>query len=272
MAIRGKDGADLMIQMLQEHVSYQEADCIEAAVRRPIRKCPGGDPSYKIGGCTQLWNSYEKTGKYHDVTERMTIAEWKASGKQLVGDLLVIYDAGSAVCEHVAYYLGGYRGYEAIHSSQSRGGVFETHVKNGFTHVLRHRLIAGEPVNGERKEDEPVSALYKATVATQKGALNLRTGPGTNYQKIGSLAKGTVVDVLAEPSNGWSYVSSGTLTGYASSEYLERQADPEPAPVPAPDPDQDADPDLDPGIVTTTISNGEGVYVSLLGRWTVVLD
>lgn len=59
-----------------------------------------------------------------------------------------------------------------------------------------------------------------AIVATQSGSLNIRTGPGTSYGKIGSLAKGDVVLVLST-ANGWSRILyHGTKTGYVSAGYL----------------------------------------------------
>ena len=58
------------------------------------------------------------------------------------------------------------------------------------------------------------------SVATQTGSLNVRSGPGTGYSKIASLAKGEVV-ILLSSSNGWSRILyHGTKTGYVSSQYL----------------------------------------------------
>ncbi len=59
-----------------------------------------------------------------------------------------------------------------------------------------------------------------ANVAIQSGGLNVRSGPGTSYKKIGSLSKGEGVLVLSE-SAGWSRILyHGTKTGYVSSTYL----------------------------------------------------
>lgn len=59
-----------------------------------------------------------------------------------------------------------------------------------------------------------------AIVSTQSTVLNVRSGPGTSYSKVGTLAKGQTVVVLSS-SNGWSRVLySGTKTGYVSSQYL----------------------------------------------------
>lgn len=59
-----------------------------------------------------------------------------------------------------------------------------------------------------------------ATVVTNTGALNIRSGPGTNYAKTGSLYKGERVTVLSA-GNGWSRILyHGTKIGWVSSQYL----------------------------------------------------
>lgn len=63
-----------------------------------------------------------------------------------------------------------------------------------------------------------------ATVTTQSSSLNVRSGAGTSYAKVGSLAKGETVVVLGS-ANGWSRILyHGTRTGYVSSQYLSSSA------------------------------------------------
>ena len=59
-----------------------------------------------------------------------------------------------------------------------------------------------------------------ATVMTQSGSLNVRSGAATSYARIGSLSKGETVIVLSG-SGSWSRILyHGTKTGYVSSQYL----------------------------------------------------
>ncbi|WP_307993613.1 SH3 domain-containing protein [uncultured Intestinibacter sp.] len=51
--------------------------------------------------------------------------------------------------------------------------------------------------------------------------LNVRSGAGTNYSKIGSLTQGTRVSVISE-SNGWSKINYNGKVGYVSSQYLSK--------------------------------------------------
>lgn len=58
------------------------------------------------------------------------------------------------------------------------------------------------------------------TVNTQSSGLNVRSGAGTSYAKVGTLYKGDTVIVLST-SGSWSRVLyRGTKTGYVSSQYL----------------------------------------------------
>ena len=63
-----------------------------------------------------------------------------------------------------------------------------------------------------------------ATVQTQSGNLNVRSGAGTSYSVVGSLPKGKTVVVLSS-SGGWSRILyHGTKTGYVSSQYLSKSS------------------------------------------------
>lgn len=60
-----------------------------------------------------------------------------------------------------------------------------------------------------------------ATVKTQSDPLNVRSGGGVSYARIGTVAKGETVFVLSEAA-GWSRILyHGAKTGYVSSQYLQ---------------------------------------------------
>ena len=63
------------------------------------------------------------------------------------------------------------------------------------------------------KEDKPVDKQYTVTPSV---GVNIRSGPGTNYGKVGAYAQGAVVAVLEE-QDGW----GRTDLGWVSMEYLE---------------------------------------------------
>ena len=56
-------------------------------------------------------------------------------------------------------------------------------------------------------------------------AVNLRSGPGTNYQVLDTLTAGTVVEVTDRSNSGWYAVSYRGQNGYMSSGFLSLAAD-----------------------------------------------
>lgn len=61
--------------------------------------------------------------------------------------------------------------------------------------------------------------LGYGVVSTDGSTLNLRSGPGTDYDRVGTLYHGTVVQLLGM-EDGWFKLSYNAGTAYASSEYV----------------------------------------------------
>ena len=59
-----------------------------------------------------------------------------------------------------------------------------------------------------------------ATVATQSSPLNIRSGAGTGYRKIGSVPKGEILIVLSSSGDWCRILYNGTKTGYVSKRFL----------------------------------------------------
>ena len=66
-----------------------------------------------------------------------------------------------------------------------------------------------------------VAANSQGKITGAGNGLNVRSGPGSNYEKIASIANGTKVTVL-ESANGWYKVDYGNgKTGYVSADYVQ---------------------------------------------------
>ena len=59
-----------------------------------------------------------------------------------------------------------------------------------------------------------------ATGKTTAG-LNVRSGAGTGYKKIGYLNKGTKVEIVTKLSNGWYKIKFNSSYGYVSGDYVK---------------------------------------------------
>lgn len=76
--------------------------------------------------------------------------------------------------------------------------------------------MSGEYLTVSEKADV---AIGYGLVQTDGATLNMRSGPGTGYEKVAVLSNGTVVDIVGIDS-GWYKVSYKGSTGYVSSEFM----------------------------------------------------
>lgn len=229
---------------------YGELDCINL-IKRVIRTAPGGVPGYTTAGTNTLWRSATASVKYRDLT-------WTQEGIQGARAGMLAFKRSREDVHHVG--LVTERG-TVIHSSSARRQVVETALDDSWQLLAIHRYI-GTDFIGETGDDMTMNVLYQAVVSTKSGALNVRDAPDGG--RIGSLPKGTTVDVLAEPAQGWTFVRSGSLMGYVSSAYLTR--------IEATDAVE-----IEPGTVAeaveaTTLMREDGTCVTLLGKWRVAED
>lgn len=65
-----------------------------------------------------------------------------------------------------------------------------------------------------------VTSGSKGTIVNASGGLNIRSGPGTSYDKVASAQNGAEVTILGE-ENGWYKIKyNNTDTGYVSKDYV----------------------------------------------------
>lgn len=185
---------------------YSRVDCI-GLIKWIIRQAPGGVTSYTTAGTNSLWKSYDMSAKYKDLT-------WRQEGIQGARAGMLAFKRNGENVHHVGLVTGD---GTVVHSSSAKGEVVETALDGSWALLGIHRYIEAAGAAGT---EDNVNVLYQAVVSTQSGALNVRDAPDGG--RIGSLPKGTTVDVLAEPAQGWTFVRSGSLMGYVSSAYLTR--------------------------------------------------
>ena len=81
---------------------------------------------------------------------------------------------------------------------------------NGSTGYVSSQYLSSSSTSTD------TSTTTKYVTAT---SLNVRSGAGTSYSILGSLSKGTKVEVIST-TNGWSKINYNGSTGYVSSQYL----------------------------------------------------
>ena len=233
---------------------YSELDCINL-IKKVIRTAPGGDKNYTTAGTNDLWNSDSKSAKYRDLT-------WKQEGiSGAKAGMLAFMGVGTGDVNHTG--LVTERG-TVLHSSKSRGCVVETELteKRGWNGLGKHRMIAVCDDNAEGGD----TMFGNATVKTQKAGsyVNLREGASTRAVVIGKVYDGERVNVLREAGAGWIYGKTQAGTeGYMSADYIVEDA---------PGADDVEDGGGEEIASTTTLTDGSGTYVTLVGRWKVTND
>ena len=105
----------------------------------------------------------------------------------------------------------------------------------------------------ETPEEAPeytVTDLSEVRYANQLS--NVRCGPSTDYDRIGSLAQNQEVQVTGQASTGWYRISYNGGEGFVSHILLDTtpvevpQPEPQPEPEPQPQPEQPAQPQPEP--------------------------
>lgn len=192
---------------------YDELDCINL-IKKVIRTAPGGVPGYTTAHTNALWDSYEMSARYKDLTWRQNNIEgaragmlaFKLYGLNNVGHVGIVTDDGTV-----------------IHSSSAAGRVVETPIneREGWDLLGVHRYI-GVKENREMNED---TVLFRALVVTSRTALNLREEPSVTSMEIEKIPKGATVEVLEKTNAEWWRVRYKGEVGYAAEEYLSRIED-----------------------------------------------
>ena len=100
---------------------------------------------------------------------------------------------------------------------QPEAGWYQVSYKGDTGYVSADYLIvaedgaapAAEPVPAAAPVDQPAEAMY---IKVLQGPLNIRTGPSTDYDKVGRLSVGAVEEVV-DVLDGWYQISSGYVCG-----------------------------------------------------------
>lgn len=83
---------------------------------------------------------------------------------------------------------------------------------------LKNASSSSNPVQNPPSTN-PKPEGVNETKIVNTNSLNARSGPGTNYSKVGTLKKGEKVGVMSQ-SSGWSKLNYNNKTAYTSSQYL----------------------------------------------------
>lgn len=78
-------------------------------------------------------------------------------------------------------------------------------------------------VSSQQVEGQQTTETVLVCVPTDASSVNVRTGPSTDYQRIGSAYTENNYEVIAILDNGWTKINYDGQTGYISSDYVKYQ-------------------------------------------------
>lgn len=251
---------NLFQRMLDEHWAYELGAAREGCV-----DCSGAFVwAYKQLGATIEHGSnsiaHLRVGEYVPVSEAkpgyavFKLRTWREddSGNRW-------FDQQSGDCYHIG--LMGRDGRVLNAQSTKTGFVASPASQNwAFAAPLKAVSYSDNAEGGE-------TMFGNATVKTQKAGsyVNLREGASTRAAVIGKVYDGERVNVLREAgTTGWIYgKTQAGVEGYMSADYIVEDT---------PGADDAEDGGGEEIASTTTLTDGNGAYVTLVGRWKVTKD
>jgi N-acetylmuramoyl-L-alanine amidase/uncharacterized protein YraI len=96
---------------------------------------------------------------------------------------------------------------------ESKNGWYKIKYKTGYGY------ISGDYIKLDSSISNPPATSTSKTGVVNATSLNVRSGYGASYSKIGSISKGIKVEVV-ESKNGWYKIKYKTGYGYVSAEYI----------------------------------------------------
>lgn len=215
--------------------SYDEMDCRDLI--NAMLDDVGVKARYK--GSNALWRDMAWRGTPEEAASTFGIVP--------VGALLFIvahddgevskgYHDGLGNASHVGVKTGTGKG--AIHSSASRGGVFESEfrdksIKNGGWNAvgLLKQLDYGCALPEEQQPIAPaVDAVTHATVTAVRGsAVKMRQKPSKRCKLYWDVPVGASVEIRGSEAKGWYPVRYGGRVGYMAAEFVQIDREPTPS-------------------------------------------
>ena len=184
-----KHCSDLGTYRYEDHVSYMRK-CTKSG-HEYVDSCQSYCSDYEWDGHTTDYSgSSSSSSSYSSSSSTSTTDDSSGCGKGCLIAIIVI-----AILAAIAFF-----------------------VPNIFS--ASENEVTKEPVQYEAQYEESLN--ISAKVNTKSDSLNLRGGPSTKYDTVGTLPKGAQVTIHHKEGN-WAYVEYDGVFGWCSGNYLKEQ-------------------------------------------------
>ncbi|GEM_PF-719944 len=185
----------------QKYTTYQDAATTTQEPETPTPQTPEPETPQP----TETPSEPEKTtqtGKVVNVTSSLNVRNGPGTNYDKIGSL------GPGATVTVIEKEGNW------YKIEYNGGV-------GYVSADYIEITGGDPAVVPETPSETPSSSSSFDVIITASSLNVRTGPGTNYDKIGSLSQGASAKVLEE-KDGWYRIEYEGKEGWISAEYCTK--------------------------------------------------
>ena len=200
--------------------SYSKIGCLSKGTKvNIVSKLSNG--WYKI----KYKNGYGYvSGKYVTnvkTTESTTSSSTKVIYKGTITGTLNVRRGGSTSYAKIGYLS---KGAKVNIVSKLSNGWYKIKYKNGYGYISGKYVTNVVSVNTSKPSNpdntsSTTSVIYTGIVNITN--LDIRKGASESYDKIGSLSKGTKVEIIKVESNGWYKIKYKSRYGYISRKYVD---------------------------------------------------
>lgn len=135
----------------------------------------------------------------------------------------LLMQLGYALPKHGADAEFGSETEKALLAFQKKDGLEADGKYGDKTHAALMDAVADDDGQPDEPEppatDEPKPVGTTVVIVSEGGKVNVRTGNGTQYSRISSVAPGSTLDYVASAANGWHAVVIGAKVGWVSGNY-----------------------------------------------------
>ena len=161
--------------------------------------------------------------RVREMEERGTISYWSVLFKaNSFSDLLGSLDFINEVMDYDRRVIQDLQTLQAEIAEKKAG--LEADGKYGDkTHAVLMDAVAdddGQPDTPEQTvPDEPAPVGTTVVIVSEGGKVNVRSGNGTEYERLSTVAPGSTFPLVATAQNGWHAIVIGSRVGWVSGKY-----------------------------------------------------
>ncbi|MEG2246420.1 distal tail protein Dit [Clostridium sp.] len=175
--------------------------------------------NYPITGNTTITEKSTVLSDNCEQTTGWTTGSSSVDNDREINGTLSVTNSGAGIC--VGSF--GSKGSANWYGTSARKNL-DTQVQDFFVecHMSHNSTgVNGDPSIGNNNTETSISGTKKTYYKVTATSLNVRSGPGTNYKRIGSIKKGTKVTPTSV-SKGWAKFIYKGKVGYVYTSYMKK--------------------------------------------------